>query len=78
MRFLVRNAIPGVAMAAMLISGIASCSEDCDREYQACLNRIGGNVAQFTYEETCKYPSMNRGDEKRFCDCEAQRDDCMK
>ena len=78
MKFHIRKVILTVSMVGMLMSGIAGCSEDCDREYQTCLNKIDGNVAAFSYEETCKYPSMNRGAEKLFCDCEADRDECMK
>jgi len=75
MIFGLRKTLLSAAVVAVIVSGISGCV-DCDREYQACLNRIDGNVAQFTAEETCKYPSMNRGAEKEFCDCEAELAAC--
>ncbi len=77
MRFQLRKAILTALMVAVFLSGISGC-EDCDREYQACISELNGSVGQFTFEETCRYPSMNRGDAKLFCDCEDQRAECRK
>ena len=63
----------------LLVLGIAGCNDgECDAEYDTCLSRMEGTASKYTYEETCRYPSMNRGDQKIFCDCEDAYQKCTR
>ena len=61
---------------AILMAYLTGCAEDCDKEYQVCLSKIGGSLSRYSYEKTCRYPTMNRGDEKVYCDCEEAYIEC--
>jgi hypothetical protein len=67
----IRLVILSAAVWALL-----GCTEDCDKEYQLCLANIKGDLSSFSYEKTCRYPTMNRGDEKMFCECEDELRAC--
>ena len=52
------------------------CTEDCEEEHTACLAKIKTTVSKFSYEVTCRYPSMNSGDARRYCECEDEYQEC--
>ena len=60
---------------ALALTGPANlgCSEDCEEEHQLCLAEITTALNKFSYEVTCRYPSMNSGDARRYCECDDGR-----
>ena len=67
-----------IGIFAILAAGLVGCAEDCEKEYQLCLAQIDGSLRSYSHDKTCRYPTMNRGDEKKFCDCEEEYQSCSE
>ena len=64
-----------VAMVVGILSG-PGCSESCEEEHTLCLSKVGTSLPDLSYDVTCRYPSMNSGDPRVFCECEDQYQAC--
>jgi len=65
-----------VVVTAVMLS-FPGCSESCEDEHTLCLSKVGPSLTDFSYDVTCRYPSMNSGNPRVFCECEDQYQACM-
>jgi hypothetical protein len=65
-----------LAVAVLTAAAGLGCSEDCDKSRDNCLAQIKSNLADYSYDVTCRYPSMNSGDPKIFCQCMDEYEEC--
>ncbi len=73
----VKKLIHSLMIVFTLILSLTSCSEeDCEEEHNLCLAHIKTGLDKFAYDETCRYPSMNSGDARLFCECEDEYSEC--
>lgn len=72
---LFRLVVPVVLLGALSLT--VGCDEDCEEQHTLCLAKIETSLDNFSYDVTCRYPSMNSGDARRYCECEDQYSKCQ-